>query len=354
MATAGLRVGNDSELRTLLESAVDTIGATLSSLVGGEIRVDRGAITIEQPTNLLANLQRPYSIARGAMDKGFAGSSMLTLIEMPDAIAMAGMLMMTPDEVIGGRREATALEGEDVEAFGELGNVLYSGFSDALRERLTDFDIRMQDQGRVEPGADPDDLLGDSELVAIGFQMQVAAYPESKGFVLIDLATAERWNGAPLQPKEQQAAAEPASGQDEDGLQSIPAAPIQGTLDSFIAQNDVYRVLRLSCRRVGLELRRHGRGEIPNPAAHRNGIVLIDVPPGEERRFEWCKRVKELSDTTKVALLLHHPSRQRVTQAFLSRADIILGFPCEEQQLSAKLRQVMAPAPSASDDDDDA
>ena len=79
-------------------------------------------------------------------------------------------------------------------------------------------------------------------------------------------------------------------------------------------------------------------------------IVLIDVPPGEERRFEWCKRVKELSDTTKVALLLHHPSRQRVTQAFLSRADIILGFPCEEQQLSAKLRQVMAPAPSASDD----
>jgi hypothetical protein len=353
MATAGLQVGNDSELRGQLEGAVDTIGATLSSLVSGEIRVDRGGITIEQPSNLLANLSGPYCVARGAMDKAYAGSSMLTLIETPDAIAMAGMLMMTPEDVVSGRRSSTALEGEDIEAFEKLGNVLYSSFSDALSEKLSDFDIRMQDQGRLEPDADPNNLLGDTDLVVIGFQMQVGAYPESKGFVVIDLATAERWNGAPLQPHEQTSAAARAKGApEEESLLSIPAAPIQGTLDAFVAQNDVYRVLRLSCRRVGLELRRHGRGEIPNPAAHRNGIVLIDVPPGEERRLEWCRRLKELSDTTKVALLLHHPSRQRVTQAFLSRADIILGFPCDEAQLSAKLQQGMAPSDAPDDDDD--
>jgi CheY-like chemotaxis protein len=112
-----------------------------------------------------------------------------------------------------------------------------------------------------------------------------------------------------------------------------------------VIQSDVLRVLRLSCRRVGLELTRHGRGEIPNPAAHRNEIVVLDVPPGEDRRFDWCRRIKDLSETTRVMLLLHHPSRQRVTQAFLSRADAILGFPCEEPQLSQKLEQ-LTPEPT--------
>lgn len=104
-------------------------------------------------------------------------------------------------------------------------------------------------------------------------------------------------------------------------------------------------MLRRSCRRVGLELRRHGRGEIPNPAAHKNEIVLLDVPPGEDRRFDWCRRIKEISDSTKVVLLILHPSRQRVTQAFLSKADVILGFPCDEQQLSQKLASLVPDAP---------
>ena len=105
-------------------------------------------------------------------------------------------------------------------------------------------------------------------------------------------------------------------------------------------------MLRRSCRRVGFELRRHGRGEIPNPAAHRNEVVMIDVPPGEERRFDWCRRLKEISSTTKVVLLLHHPSRQRVTQAFLSKADAILGYPCDEPQLSQKLAALLPSAPA--------
>ena len=110
-------------------------------------------------------------------------------------------------------------------------------------------------------------------------------------------------------------------------------------------QSDTYRVLRRSCRRVGLELSRHGRGEIPNPAAHRKQVVVIEVPPGDDRRFDWCRRIKELSDSTSVVLLIRHPSRQRVTQAFLSKADVILGFPCEDMQLAQKLEQVIPDAP---------
>lgn len=349
--TAALKQGTETELRTLLEKAIDSIGETLSSLVGRDIQVDRGEVSIQEPADLLATLPRSCCIARGAMDKGYSGHSMLTVLEVPDAVAMSGLLMMTPEDVIAERRQADTLEGEDIEAFGELGNVLYSGFSNVLRERVTDFDVRMQDQGHVEPGKDTDDLLGTGKLVTMSFKMKVGEYPESLGLLVIDLETAERWNGAPIEVVGAAPETGSAARPEDEAFDNIPAAPIRGSLAAYVIQTDVLRLLRLSCRRVGLEIARHGRGEIPNPAAHRNEIVVLDVPPGEDRRFDWCRRIKDLSETTKVMLLLHHPSRPRVTQAFLSRADAILGFPCEEPQLSQKLEQLIQepeaePAPS--------
>lgn len=355
MANSPLRQGTGKELRTLFAMLTNSIGETLGSLVGRELAVRPGDVGLLDAEALLATFEKPFAVARGALDKGFAGKTLYTLFEAPDAIAMAGMLMMTPDDVIQQRRAKGTIEGEDAEAFGELGNVLYSGMGNVLRENVQNVDIRLQDHGVVKPGLDPNGLLAAGPLVAITFRMKVGEYPESTGFLVVDLETAEAWNKAPLETNSADAPAAAPAGPtkaapaglrlEEDGLQDIPAAPIRGTLAAFLVQADVFRVLRRSCRRVGLELRRHGRGEIPNPAAHKNEIVLLDVPPGEERRFEWCRRIKEFGATTKVVLLLHHPSRQRVTQAFLSRADAIVGFPCEEPQLSQKLDALAQDAP---------
>jgi CheY-like chemotaxis protein len=348
MGAIARKQGSGTELLALLEMVVDTIGETLSSLVGCQIQVQRGSLLVQEPESVLLALPRKSVVARGAMDKDYAGKSLLTVIEFPDAVAMAGLLMMTPHDVIDQRRKSGTIEEEDVEAFGELGNVLYSGYSNVLREKVDNFDLRMQDQGLIEPGKDAQSILGADRLVTFGFKMKVGEYPESQGIVTIDVETAERWNKGPFEmaaaeaEAAEQEAAPPPPRPDDDGLESIPAAPIRGTLAAFVIQGDVFRTLRRSCRRTGLELRRHGRGEIPNPAAHRNEVVLLDVPPGEERRFDWCRRIKDLSESTKVVLLIHHASRQRVTQAFLSRADAILGFPCDEKTLSQKLDQLVS------------
>ncbi|MCB9877684.1 MAG: hypothetical protein H6835_08805 [Planctomycetes bacterium] len=340
-----LKAGSGTQLLELFGPMTETIGETLSSLVGKQIHVQTGELLLQDVATLLATLPRACAIARGGLDKDYAGKSLCTLFELPDAIAMSGLLMMTPEDVIGQRRKAGVLEGEDSEAFGELGNVLYSGFSNVLRRQVSNADIRMQDQGVVKPKSAACDLLGDGKIVTFGFRMKVGEFPESQGMLVLDQATAEAWNGAPLATASGQevvAAAPAAPGRPEDdGLDSIPAAPIRGSLAAFVLQNDVFQTLRRSCRRVGLELHRHGRGEIPNPAAHRNQIVVLEVPPGEDRRFDWCRRIKELSETTPVVLLIRHPSRPRVTQAFLSKADAILGFPCEETQLSQKLGQIV-------------
>lgn len=347
MVATAVKEGTDTELRSLLESVIGTIGETLSSLVGREIQVQHGKMLVQDAASLLGSLPRACAVARGAMDKDFAGKSMLTAFEVPDAVSMSGLLMMTPSDVIAQRRETGTFEGEDIEAFGELGNVIYSGFSNVLREKIANIDVRMQDQGVVQVGADESGIIGADELVTFSFTVKVGENPQSIGLIAIDRETAEKWNHGPLQTLDANSVGtirevvSPAMRIDDAGLEKIPAAPIRGTLASFVIQPDVYRMLRRSCRRVGLEVRRHGRGEIPNPAAHRDQIVLLDVPAAEDRRFDWCRRIKDLSATAKVVLLIHHASRQRVTQAFLSRADAILGFPCAEQQLSQKLEQLL-------------
>jgi hypothetical protein len=357
MTATTLKPGSGKDLRRLFALLTSSIGETLGSLVGRELVVRPGEPELTEVDAFVNALPRGCAVARGAMDKGFAGKTFHVLTETADAITMAGLLMMTPDDVIAQRRNKGTLEGEDAEAFGELGNVLYSGFGNVLREQVGNIDIRYQDHGVVKPGVDKDGLLGTGTLFALPFKLKVGDSPETTGALVVDQATAEQWNKGPLElgdaPAAAPAAAAPAAGApatgraEDEGLESIPAAPIRGTLAAFVLHPDVFRMLRRSCRRVGLDLRRHGRGEIPNPAAHKNEIVLLDVPPGEDRRFDWCRRIKEISESTKVVLLILQPSRQRVTQAFVSKADAILGFPCDELQLSQKLGSLVPAAPPA-------
>ncbi|MCU0866217.1 MAG: hypothetical protein MUC36_20725 [Planctomycetes bacterium] len=355
MTATTLKPGTGKELKRLFALLSASISETLGSLISREITVRPSEPALQDVDAFLADLPRTCAVARGALDKGFAGKSFQAIIEVADAIAMAGLLMMTPEDVVNQRRTKGTLEGEDAEAFGELGNVLYSGLGGVLREQVGNIDIRFQDHGVIKPGVDKNGVLGSGNLVVFGFRMKVGDYPESTGALAVDLATAEAWNKSPLEFGGGEApagAAAPAPAAptavrpEDEGLESIPLAPVRGTLAAFVLQGDALRMLRRSCRRVGFELRRHGRGEIPNPAAHRNEVVVLDVPPGEERRFDWCRRLKEMSTSTKVVLLLHHPSRPRVTQAFLSKADAILGFPCDEMQLSQKLGTLLPPAPA--------
>jgi hypothetical protein len=350
MVTTPLKPETCTELAALLAKLAGSIGETMSSLVGRPIDVRPGEARLQDSAEVTQAPPRAKAVVRGKLDDDHGGGRFLTLIELPDALALAGLLMMTPEDVIGERRKRGVLEGEDLAAFGELGNVLLSGFVNVLREKLEGIEISMEAHGTIAADAESAEIVGDGRLVTFAFGLKIGEYPESNGLLAIDPATAEAWNGASLSNDDGGGRSDPAdragaTRSEEDLLAKIPEAPIRGTLAAFVLQPDAMRALRLSCRRVGLELRRHGRGEIPNPAAHRNEIVLIDVPPGHERRFDWCRRIKELSETTRVVVLIHHPSRQRVTQAFLSRADAILGFPCEETQLSQKLGQLMPDGP---------
>ncbi len=355
---------NDRTLKDLLVATLAVLGETLGSLVARPVRLTPTSLVSGDAQELADSCPGTKAVVRGALDKEDAGRTVRVLIDARDATALAGALMMAPEDVVTQRRATGTLDGEDVETFGEVANVLCSGIDQVLRERKKGtVGVRLQDHMVLKAGSDATDVLGAGSLVGIGFKLKVADHPDTDGLLLVDRETADRWNGRPVvhgTPAGQVAATTPdvgspptsatqraaAKSPDEAEDEQIPQAPLRGKLAAFLVEADSLPVVRRSCRRVGLELDRRPRTEIPNPAAHREQVLVLELTPGEDKRFDWCRRLKQYDPSIRVLLLLHHPSRARVLQGFMVKADAILGWPTGEPQLSQKLAALAPPLES--------
>jgi chemotaxis protein CheY-P-specific phosphatase CheC/CheY-like chemotaxis protein len=365
------KVLSETEARTvkrLLASTANAVAETLGSLVDRQVVAKPKGLETGDAEAVLGKLDGNYAVVRGALDKDFAGRTFRVLFAAQDATTLAATMMMTPEEVIAERRKAGTLEGEDLEAFGEVGNILCSGIDTVLRQKIgANVGLRLQDHGVIQPGVDDDELLGDGSdtFLLLEFEMRIAELPPRSGYLVVDVATAEAWNGKPFlvdpareeedHPKPTEASRKRAIEVGQSTFEEIPAAPIRGDLTCYPTTSKVYDVIRRSCRRVGLHCERGGRGDVPNPSALHGQVVVIDVPVGEERRFDWCKRLKAYDQSICVVLLVHMPSRSRVLQGFMARADAILAWPLTEPELSDRLGSLLeaveaAPASAADKD----
>ncbi len=324
-------VAANTKLERAMSSMLNAAADALHRLVGQDVKITSLIPHTVETTEFGTNLRADHAYARGLFEGDEEEHALRIVIPARDATALAGLIMMSPPDVIEERRESETLDGEELETFAEVANVLCSSFDGVLKQGGTEErSLRAHDHGVLPAGQGASGILGHEKLIGLPFELAVSEFAPARGWVLIDQQTAEKWNGEALQPMPEQGG--------EDG---IPAAPIQGRLTAYLADPDVISELRQSCRRVGLELDRRSRAEVPNPAEHKEGLVLLDVPTGDTKRFEWCKRLKHYHEDVRVALLIHHPSRSRVLQGFLAKADAIMGWPIRERELSEKLSSLM-------------
>lgn len=318
----------NDKLESLLGSVLDSGIRALTNLVGQEVKGQMGQLMEVDPGELVGGFDGPHAVVCGALDRDYHGQTFRFVIPAREATTLSGYVMMSPEETIEGRRQTGTLEGEELETFAEVANVLCSSFDSVLQE-IADGDIvlRAHESGVVQPGTDASDLLGNGDsLVGYTFDFSVGDHPESKGWLLLEPPTAERLSGS------------------HRGTEAeIPAAPVRGQLTTYLVDQEILDELRKSCRRVGLELDQRARGEVPNPAEHKKSLILIDVPPGDTRRFDWCKRLKQHNADVKVALLIHHPSRSQVLKAFLAQADVVMAWPITEAEMSPRLAGLLPP-----------
>ncbi len=350
MSGTAIIPGSDKKLKKLLAAMANATVDTLKSLIDKPVELKPGSIEATDSDSIVSSLSGQVAVIRGAFDKDYTGKTLRFVLEATDATAMAALMMMTPEEVIHDRRKLGTLEGEDLEAFGEVGNVLCSGVDSILRDKIGNtIGLRVQDHGVVKPGLDDDELLGDEPLIRYGFSLTIDEFPTTEGAFLLDVETAEKLNDGPLintegdsdDDDENAGGDQENADPQEEAFEDIPAAEIRGKLSCYLADNEVYDVVRRCCRRVGLKLSRHGTTEVPNPSAHKDSYVIIDVSQTEQRRFDWCKRLKLNEPTATVILLIHQPSRSQVMLGFMAKADIILGFPISEKALSQKISETM-------------
>jgi len=356
------QLGTNRKLQQLLTAIVNAMRETIQSIVDRELSVRAGRFDLVEPAHFGRSLTEFTAVVRGTLDKDFAGKTLRIAIPLKDAVTLAGLMMLTAEDVIEENRASETLEGEDLEAFTEVGNMLCSAIDGALRQAISrPIGARVQDAVLFAPGNDKEGLLGAEPAIVLPFQVKIGAYPETTFHLLIDRETAERWNGGSLEMDE---SGQPTGDEDPSDaavkqrllpgdvpFDEIPEGEIRGKLAAYLHQPELYDVVRRSCRRVGLEVERHGRTAIPNPAAHKDQIVVMDVPPGEDRRFSWASRLKGYEANTAVVLIVQHPSKSRVLQGFLAKADAIVGWPLPEIVLSNKLTELLDQL--LGDDDDE-
>lgn len=354
MTSPATKRRNDRELDTRVIEMVHSMAQSLGALVDRPLQMRaRDTMHIIDKQEWLETLHKPWGVIRGGLDQDYDRKSICFMLDIREAITLSCCLMLAPEEVIQERRKAGTLTGEDLEAFGEVGNVMCSGIDDVLGHVVGhQIGLRVQDHAILSRNEGPADYLPDGNVVIYTFALKIEDFDETEGFVVFDQRTAEALNGAPLELGGEQSELyippSPASPDNDDHgkEEEIPLAPIRGKLAAYLVKAEAYRTISRSCRRVGLEIRRFQRNDIPNPAAHKNEVVLIEIPTGEDRRFEWVKRLKEHPRCdVMVVLLLHAPSRRRVVQGCLAKADCIVAWPCTEPQLSEKIHALLERGP---------
>ncbi len=297
-----------SKLVEQLDDLARAVAESIHATTGSEATLEGGQLTTHKGPDVLRALGDEFAVARGSLQGGFAG-----------------------------RGVAVILGGAEPEKLEELGTAACSAIQKRLEATTgTNIGPGFESSGVIKDGQDPNGLIGDG-IYAL-FRATLKHDGAEKDLALaVDRGSAEAWAAGESEPRKTVSAAAFS--------EMLANVPTRGTIACYLSDSEPYELVRRACRRLGLDLDNRPEAEVPNPAAYRGKLVLIDVPIRGERRFDWCKRLKEYDAACKVALVVREPSRQRVVQGFLSKADVIVGWPLEEDELMSRLEPMMADLP---------
>lgn len=338
------RERNDAALNGHVGHIVSAIAETLSMVANRPVAAALGeellCLDIE---GWLWLLSRNNAVIRATIGEGESRPPLLLVLDVAEAVTLAAALMEAPEEVVGEHRKGDLKEWH-LKPFGEVAAILCSGIDNVLRERLgPHVSVHFEEIGTIRPGFDRHSILGHGEKAVYDYSIAIGDYPASEAYLIIDPATAREWNGGRAVFREQEAHIPAAAAADPEAF--IPQAPIRGHLTAFLTSQEMVNAIRRAGRRLGLEINRRPATEIPNPAALRGELVVIEVPIGEEKRFDWAKRIKQHHAEIPVALLLHEPSRARVIKGLLAKVDTMIGCPVKDGELHEKLEPLIPAAP---------
>lgn len=330
-------MGANQQLGALVEASASAMFEAVRGVVDRPVETKTGALAAASLAVAVQGLTNPTVAVSGTLTQELAEKKIALWVPAESALTLVGMSQGKSDDDIRALRETGTLGDEELTAFGEVGRLLVAALDGVLgQEANPPSGVEAGDAALIDASTS----IEDRAMVEVTLELEIQAHPTVSICLLIDREAADTWNGGEFAAS---AAGEPRPGllPGDQPFEEIPLAEIRGKLAVYLHSQDVFDVVRRSCRRVGLEIDLHGQSEVPNPAAHKDQIVLMDVPPGEDRRYAWARRLKGYESNTSVVLVIQQPSKSRVLQGFLAKADTIVGWPLPEKVLSKKLGTVL-------------
>lgn len=311
-------------------ATITTAGATtLADLAGRAVRVETDSFATRTGEQLLERVAEPILMLRAEVT-GQHGSIGF-LVGRRDAITWACLARPNaPDHDVLRRRHAAVLERRDVDALHDVGWLLGDRGDRVLRQMTGErAGLAFREVAALTPQSRAQLLPPSREHGVLALRIAFAGLPPTELTVIADPAACDV-----LDTGDHALRAVPAE-------RAVPAAQPKGPMvRAFLDGASTFPAVLAACGRLGVELEGHAATTAPNPSAIRDGIVVLELPPGERQHLEWCARLKQASPEVQVAMLVHQPTRARVLQAFEARADAVIAWPAEPLEIAIRLRNL--------------
>ena len=324
--------GSDEKVRKVMESCLASMEENIVALVETSVSlkiVETGRVSASEVT---AGLVKSWPTLVGQLSKEYSGLVSF-FVNIADAATLACLLRMVAHETVKERREQEEYDEEDREAFGEVGNILFSVVDEVFRKSLPKaVSFRLLKTVEVGPGTE-EEVFSEDDLYALRISVKVGDFPEGDTFFFLPASFAEELNGGALDREE--------GGQGgEGGEDSLPES-MEGNLVVFGVTEALGKLAREAGEKVGLQVDVRSPGEVPNPATLKDCIVLLEIPDEEEKYLQWCRRLKKAKPGTPILAALGWPTKRNVLLAFKAGADQILGLPCSVTDLLRKVWKIL-------------
>lgn len=323
----------DGKVKEILGVALGSMEENIVALVEKPVSLKIMEGGLLSRDEFLDALEKPWPALVGKVSKEYSGNLCL-LVNLADAATLACLLRMVAQEIVEERRAKEEYDNEDREAFGEVGNILFSVVDEVFRKNLPKpVSFRLVKTFELEPGSEGEEVFPEEELYALRLDLKVGDFPEGESFFVLPSSFARELNGGPLDGTE----VEGGESREEEALPE----ELEGNLVVFGVTETMGKLSKEAGEKIGLQVDVRPPGEVPNPATLKDCIVLLEIPDEEEKYLQWCRRLKKADPEVPILAALGWPTKRNVLLAFKAGADQILGLPCRPGDILRKVWKVI-------------
>ena len=289
------------------------------------------------------------------------------VFNLRDAILMSSLLLGIPTARIQEKRRLSIIEADDIDAFGEIGNMINGAINTTFQASLSGkAQLKQQASKKYVPEIDPlseDEPLPDGEYLMFRAKLEMEGQEMHHLDVLIPLELGNQYDPPPEKPAEPEQVEEPeavdaataegsadlGSAQDTGGDTTARPAAAAGTAGEdmvvIFEDSDEDRLhLREALAFTGFKLVEGTlNADVKDLFSQGNvRMVLISSQDADDRELAVCIKINALRQDQPVPIVMcaHRWTRTAVLKALKYGARDIVIKPCDPDELAAKVKRL--------------